>query len=639
MKILNYNNINKQKWHEYVFNHPKGSIFHTPEMYDTFNYSERSKSLFFAVESENNKISGLILGEVYEELFSFFGLTKRILFYSEPLYDTIDVLEMLLQLINKDGKGIFFQIRNQFELNSEEKLLYAKYGFRYKDHLSAEINIINKDIIWNRLSYDKKKNIKKAKKIGILLKEQKTCKDLDIFYSLISDLYKKAKHPCKSKSYFHSILQNDFAQLIIAYFNSEPVAAQLFLKFKNKIIALYTATKFDARYLNAGDVIIWRLIEIALENKCNILDLGGGGNPLKKYGPRDYKGRFGTNFNNIGRYTKSNSIFFSCIYWIFNLNLWSKTQSACILHNNSIKVNDWDRLLKANSFSTPFQTHTFYESMNKISSGSSEVFAIKNNNELQALCVVTLLKEPGYKGYFSRRGIIYGGPIVKEGATDALEILLNKVKVYFKGKIIYNEIRNFHNYDIYKPIFVKNGWSYVPHLNINLSLNGKTITSLLADMHYSRRREIKLSLKEKAYYEECKEEQDLIDFYNILSDLYKSKLSLPLPSINFFQVFSQSKIAKLFIVKHGNKVIGGSFCMIFGKEKLYTMYYTGLKNYHKKIFPSHLSLLACFEYAINQEIKVIDFMGAGSPKINYGVRDYKLKFSGDLVEYGRYISI
>ena len=34
--------------------------------------------------------------------------------------------------------------------------------------------------------------------------------------------------------------------------------------------------------------------------------------------------------------------------------------------------------------------------------------------------------------------------------------------------------------------------------------------------------------------------------------------------------------------------------------------------------------------------KVFDFGGAGKPKIPYGVRDYKLKFGGELVNYGRY---
>ena len=36
---------------------------------------------------------------------------------------------------------------------------------------------------------------------------------------------------------------------------------------------------------------------------------------------------------------------------------------------------------------------------------------------------------------------------------------------------------------------------------------------------------------------------------------------------------------------------------------------------------------------------IFDFGGAGTPKKSYGVRDYKKKFGGKLVNYGRYEEI
>ena len=36
---------------------------------------------------------------------------------------------------------------------------------------------------------------------------------------------------------------------------------------------------------------------------------------------------------------------------------------------------------------------------------------------------------------------------------------------------------------------------------------------------------------------------------------------------------------------------------------------------------------------------MIDFMGAGKPNIEYGVRDYKLRFGGELKEDGRFTVI
>ena len=41
----------------------------------------------------------------------------------------------------------------------------------------------------------------------------------------------------------------------------------------------------------------------------------------------------------------------------------------------------------------------------------------------------------------------------------------------------------------------------------------------------------------------------------------------------------------------------------------------------------------------DQKFEYFDFMGAGSPDSDYGVREFKSKFGGECVEYGRYIKI
>jgi hypothetical protein len=45
------------------------------------------------------------------------------------------------------------------------------------------------------------------------------------------------------------------------------------------------------------------------------------------------------------------------------------------------------------------------------------------------------------------------------------------------------------------------------------------------------------------------------------------------------------------------------------------------------------------QYAIQHQLPVFDTMGAGKPGVPYGVRDFKLRFGGDLVEHGRFLHI
>ena len=69
------------------------------------------------------------------------------------------------------------------------------------------------------------------------------------------------------------------------------------------------------------------------------------------------------------------------------------------------------------------------------------------------------------------------------------------------------------------------------------------------------------------------------------------------------------------------------------------MYYCGKRDYKPFTFPTHLALVAAMDFGIKHGLLFIDFMGAGKPGIEYGVRDYKMGFRGVLTETGRYLRI
>jgi lipid II:glycine glycyltransferase (peptidoglycan interpeptide bridge formation enzyme) len=96
---------------------------------------------------------------------------------------------------------------------------------------------------------------------------------------------------------------------------------------------------------------------------------------------------------------------------------------------------------------------------------------------------------------------------------------------------------------------------------------------------------------------------------------------------------------RVFIVKHNEKLLGGAYCLVQPGRALYTYYYCGIRDYHRRIYPTHLAILAAMEYALDNNIPLIDFMGAGKPDEEYGVRRYKAEFGGQLVEHGRFIKI
>jgi hypothetical protein len=308
---------------------------------------------------------------------------------------------------------------------------------------------------------------------------------------------------------------------------------------------------------------------------------------------------------------------------------------------NKINKGNWDNLLLNSPFTTPFQTPAFFDFINSVSGLSAEVFAIEENNGISSLCVITFQKEKGINGFFSRRAIIYGGPLILivKNRDLTLDILLSYINKELKHKAIYGETRNFNDYSGEKISFIENGWKYLPYLNYKISLQGKSRDDILIAMNYNRRREIQLSFKEGADAKEASNTEEVVVLYKILFDLYKNRVSLPLPGLEFFIKLFNCPIGKVFIVKHNNCIIGGSFCFYYPANSIYTMYYCSLRNYHPKIFPTHLAIMAAVDFGIENNLKWLDLMGAGKPDQEYGVRKYKSEFGGELVEHGRFIKI
>lgn len=52
-----------------------------------------------------------------------------------------------------------------------------------------------------------------------------------------------------------------------------------------------------------------------------------------------------------------------------------------------------------------------------------------------------------------------------------------------------------------------------------------------------------------------------------------------------------------------------------------------------------MATYAAIEYANEHNIPLFDFMGAGKPREAYGVREFKARFGGELVEHGRFLCI
>ncbi len=300
----------------------------------------------------------------------------------------------------------------------------------------------------------------------------------------------------------------------------------------------------------------------------------------------------------------------------------------------------WLSFLESSPYGSPFQSPVFFDAVNSAPGPqAAEVFALESGGRFEALCVATLQKEKGLKGFFSRRAIVYGGPLLSGGEASNWALLSRAVEDALRRQAIYLEVRNFHDYRAVYPVYEAAHWQYLPYLNVQLPLQGRSPEGILAGMKYNRRREIRLSTDAGALCRPAESEEEAHRVYGILAGLYRERVKLPLPGWDFFRRLFFSEVGRVLVVQHGGEPIGGAFCLAIGGQGIYTFYYCGLRNYHNKIFPTHLAVWGAIECGLREGLKYLDFMGVGLKGEAYGVRQYKMEFGGELKEQGRFLKV
>jgi hypothetical protein len=274
------------------------------------------------------------------------------------------------------------------------------------------------------------------------------------------------------------------------------------------------------------------------------------------------------------------------------------------------------------------------------------------NGVLKGVLLAVILSEyKGLKGIISKRAVVYGGPLVYEGlskgneATDeekeVVDLLLKSLTKAVSRKTIFIQFRNFFDQTRYVGIFEKYGFKLHDRLNLLVDTGNQDLVK--KNMSDSRWRQIKQGLRNGAVIEKPKSLEEVKTFYNILFRLYKYKVRKPLPGWSFFaQFYNLSKKEEggvILLVKYDGKVIGGILSPVTPTKVIYEWYVCGLDKEYKEQHPSVVATWAAIDYAIKNNIPQFDFMGVGLPDKPYGVREFKKRFGGELVNYGRFSRI
>jgi hypothetical protein len=294
-----------------------------------------------------------------------------------------------------------------------------------------------------------------------------------------------------------------------------------------------------------------------------------------------------------------------------------------------------DEFLRGNNDNNVFQS-VFYYKLNLQSSVSKPYYIVcKDNSSIKGVMLVNIQNFFGkLLKRFTSRSVIIGGPVADGSNPDTVRKIFDYYISTLPEEVIYTQIRNINSLKYCHDLMLNAGFKFTDHANYLIDLR-ESQENLWKKVYSKRRNEIRRASKEGVSVRELKDNEEFEESYKILSLVY-TKAKLPKPDKDYFinALNLSHRIFKSFGAFYDGRLIGFLYALCYN-ERVYNWYAGAISDFLHK-YPNDLIIWEVIKWAKINGYGIFDFGGAGNPKKEYGVRDFKKKFGGTEVNYGRY---
>ena len=328
-KILTYKEIDRSQWGRLVRESRTGTWFQSPEAYMLFaSMPEIFQPFSIAVERVNELTSertlrGVCVGYVTREkswLKQYF--TRRAIILGGPVLSddaSSEEVEALMRAVKGyglqvTGKPIYVETRN-FEDYSKWKGAFEAAGFEYKKHLNYHVDCTDEEAMWERLSENRKRQIRKGERLSVIgdgLQEE----DIRKWYGILERLYRtKVKTPLWPVEFFLEAYRQGVGKFLLVKHEGNVIGGSMVvckglpvtgdgLRDENGCVYEWFECGMNAEYKEQYPSVMatWAGMEFAHKNGCARYDMMGAGEPGVPYGVRDFKSEFGGELVEQGRF-------------------------------------------------------------------------------------------------------------------------------------------------------------------------------------------------------------------------------------------------------------------------------------------------------------------------------------------------
>lgn len=307
--------LDEKVWRDFVYQHPHGNIFHTPEMFQVFSRARGYRPELRASLTNDGQVQALFLPvrvTLRDGMLS--RLTTRSIAYGSTLCaPTAAGHDALASLLNHytqhtGREGLFTELRHMADL-SEYQSVFTQCGFDYQEQLNYLINLdLPVEEVFSNIGSRTRKHIRRELKKGQLIVEDvQQASQVKSCYELIKKSYLEAHVPIADISLFEAAFDVlhplNMVKFWLVRLGDAFIASSVELVYKDVIYGWYGGV--DRTYSNStpNELLTWQILKWGAENGYRTYDFGGAGTPDEEYGVRDFKAKFGGQLVCYGRST------------------------------------------------------------------------------------------------------------------------------------------------------------------------------------------------------------------------------------------------------------------------------------------------------------------------------------------------
>jgi lipid II:glycine glycyltransferase (peptidoglycan interpeptide bridge formation enzyme) len=304
----------------------------------------------------------------------------------------------------------------------------------------------------------------------------------------------------------------------------------------------------------------------------------------------------------------------------------------------------WRDFIDRHPDSTIFHTPEMFQVFAQTRRYEPELWAVRNGTT-DVLALMTPVCVHIMGGLFRRlttRSIVYGGVLYEKSTRghNAVRLLLEEYEKYASAGALYTEFRNHTVLDEIRPLLSSCGYHHEDHLNYLIPLD-RPIEEIFNRIGRRTRKRIRKGLRSgNVEIHEVTRSEELAGWYETLQKTYR-RARVPLADRSLFdsvlEVLYPRGMAN-FLSAQVADAIGACSLELIYKDTIYG-WYGGTDRAFSKVWPNEMLTWHVLDWGVSNGYRLYDFGGAGKPGEEYGVRLFKAKFGGELVNFGRFVNV